>query len=86
LIGAAAFDQPLQVRPRLGGERIRLPGRSHSHALKHALQQADVPPWRRERLPLLVDGDEVLAAGELLSARLHDWLKDHDARLIWHLG
>ncbi|MBS0218951.1 MAG: tRNA lysidine(34) synthetase TilS [Proteobacteria bacterium] len=86
LLGATAFDHALRVQARRGGERIHLPGRGHSHALKHALQQADIPPWLRERLPLLVDGDEVLAAGDLLSARLHDWLKDHDARLVWHLG
>ncbi|MGG6461691.1 tRNA lysidine(34) synthetase TilS [Solilutibacter silvestris] len=86
LIGAPAFDHPFDVHARRGGERIRLPGRDHSHALKHALQQAGMPPWLRERLPLLVDGDEVLAAGELLSARLHGWLHDRGARLRWHLG
>ena len=86
LLGTTAFDHPLQVRARRGGERIRLPGRGHSHALKHALQQADVPPWLRERLPLLADGDEVLAAGNLISARLCDWLTERHARLIWHLG
>ncbi len=86
LVGAPAFDHSLHVRSRHGGERIRLPGRDHSHSLKHALQQAAVPPWLRERLPLLVDGDEVLAAGDLLSARLHGWLGDRDARLCWHLG
>lgn len=86
LLGTTAFDHPLQVQARRGGERIRLHGRAHSHALKHVLQQADVPPWLRERLPLLVDGDDVLAAGALLSARLHDWLAERHARLIWHLG
>lgn len=86
LIGADAFDQPLRVCARRGGERIRLPGRDHSHALKHALQQAGVPPWLRERLPLLVDGEEVLAAGSLLSARLDAWLRPRGARLHWQLA
>lgn len=86
LVGAKAFDHMLQVQARRGGERIRLPGRDHSHSLKHALQDAGMPPWLRARLPLLVDGDEVLAAGDLLSARLHDWLRERDARLAWQLG
>ncbi len=86
LVGADAFDQPLRVRARRGGERIRLPCRDHSHALKHALQQAGVPPWLRERLPLLVEGEEVLAAGSLLSARLDGWLRPRAARLHWQLA
>ncbi|MBW8824499.1 MAG: tRNA lysidine(34) synthetase TilS [Xanthomonadales bacterium] len=83
LLGTPAFDHPVRVQARRGGERIRLPGRDHSHSLKHALQQADVPPWLRERLPLLIEGDEVLAAGDLLSARLRDWLQERHATLHW---
>jgi tRNA(Ile)-lysidine synthase len=88
LHGADAFEQPLQVRARHGGERITLPGRSHSHALKHVLQDLGVPPWLRERLPLLTDADgQVLAAGDLVhSAEFTRWLQAHDARLSWSLG
>ena len=85
LLGIEGFDHPLQVQARLGGERIRLPKRDHSHSLRHALQQANIPPWLRERLPLLMDGNEVLAAGPLHSARLHDWLVERHARLDWQL-
>src|SRR3546814_1116542 len=64
LDGAGTFDAPLRVHARHGGERIRLPGRDHSHALKHVLQDLGVPPWQRERLPLLSDASgEVHAAG-----------------------
>lgn len=85
LHGAPHFDAPLRVHARQGGERIVLPGRTHSHALKHVLQDAGVPPWRRERLPLLVDaGGEVLAAGDrIVSARLSAWLAENGARLEW---
>lgn len=63
----------LQVRGRRGGERIRLPGHQHHHALKAVLQNAAVPPWQRSRLPLLFAADgELLAAGEhIVSQRLH---------------
>src|SRR3546814_6605669 len=36
LDGAGTFDAPLRVHARHGGERIRLPGRDHSHALKRS--------------------------------------------------
>ena len=62
-----------------------LPGRGHSHALKHVLQDAGVPPWQRERLPLLSDADgELLAAGDaILSARMAAWLHARGAHLQW---
>jgi tRNA(Ile)-lysidine synthase len=73
------------VGARQGGERITLPGRRHSHALKHVLQDLGVPPWIRARLPLLCDADGVLlAAGDLaLSARFDRWLRDAGQRLHW---
>ncbi|MDZ7621243.1 MAG: tRNA lysidine(34) synthetase TilS [Candidatus Competibacteraceae bacterium] len=43
----------LRVRFRQGGERFRPVGRSHSQELKKLLQEASIPPWERERLPLL---------------------------------
>ena len=88
LEGATAFDAPLQVRLRLGGERITLPGRAHTHALKHVLQDAGIPPWDRERMPLLCDGEgTVLAAGDrIVSASFEAWLRGRHARLQWTPG
>ncbi|KFN49641.1 tRNA lysidine(34) synthetase TilS [Arenimonas composti] len=80
----ACFPEPLCVRARRGGERLRLPGRSHSHALKHLLQDAGVPPWERAALPLLFAADgELLAAGDrLVSARLQAWLGRNGLALV----
>ena len=81
------FEHNLLVHARRGGERIVLPGRSHSHALKQVLQDLAVPPWERARLPLLstLEG-ELLAAGDrVFSAGFERWLRDHDACLHWHL-
>jgi len=85
LDGAVGFDSALVVHARQGGERITLPGRTHSHGLKHVLQDLGVPPWVRERLPLLSDVyGELLAAGDLVySARFDQWLREHGARLSW---
>ena len=65
------MHEPLRVGARTGGERITLPGRAHSHAVKIALQDAGVPPWQRKRLPLVFAADgELLAVGDVLrSAR-----------------
>ena len=84
LVGASTFTAPLRVHARQGGERIVLPKRKHSHALKHVLQAAGMPPWQRQRLPLLSQGDTVLAAGDcILSAPLASWLELHHAKLEW---
>lgn len=85
LEGAARLEHPVMVGPRDGGERITLPGRAHSHALKHVLQDLGVPPWEREHLPVLRSAaGEVLAAGDLAySATFDAWLRQHGARLHW---
>ena len=85
LWGADAFDAPLRVHARRGGERIALPRRSHHHALKQVLHDHAMPSWERARMPLLSDADgELLAAGDgILSARLEAWLGTHGARLHW---
>ena len=85
LLGAAGFDRPLRAHARQGGERILLPRRQHSHALKHVLQEHGTPPWQRARLPLLSAPDgRLLAAGDtILSASLVAWLDARDARLHW---
>lgn len=74
-----------RVGARQGGERIVLPGRSHSHSLKHVLQDLGVPPWLRRRLPLLfADDGELLAAADLaISARFAAWLAERGLFLRW---
>lgn len=49
----------LQIRYRQGGEQCRLAGR-RTRALKKILQDAAVPPWFRERLPLIYAGEELV--------------------------
>lgn len=85
LVGANALPTTLFAHARRGGERIRLPAREHSSELKKLLQQHEVPPWTRAAMPLLSDAaGELMAAGDaIVSARLHDWLQAHDARITW---
>jgi tRNA(Ile)-lysidine synthase len=87
--GASALPgelAPLRVGARRGGERIRLPGRRHSHALKDCLLQAGLPPWLRRRVPLLrAPDDELLAAGDtVLSERWQRAAEASGLVLRWH--
>lgn len=82
---ARCFEAPVIVHARRGGERIVLPQRGHSHALKHVLQDLAVPPWLRERLPLLsaADGRLLAAADRAYAAPFAAWLHAHGAVLRW---
>ncbi|HHM04893.1 MAG TPA: tRNA lysidine(34) synthetase TilS [Gammaproteobacteria bacterium] len=54
------------VRYRRGGERCRPAGRGGTRPLKKLLQEQGVPPWARERLPLLYHGAALLAVAGVL--------------------
>lgn len=57
------------LRLRHGGERLRPGPHAAMRSLKNLLQEHQVPPWRRERLPLLYCGDElVCVAGVAVAA------------------
>jgi tRNA(Ile)-lysidine synthase len=62
--GIAAGLKPLQVRLRSGGERLQPDPKRPRRTLKNLFQEAGVPSWERDRLPLLVcDGDLVWVPG-----------------------
>jgi len=49
------------LRSRVGGERIQIAANRPRRALKRLLQEARMPPWQREALPLLWCDDELVA-------------------------
>jgi tRNA(Ile)-lysidine synthase len=53
----------VDIRYRLGGERIRLPGRNGSHEVRKLYQEAGIPPWVRERIPLIYIDQRLAAVG-----------------------
>jgi len=67
-LSAAKLAEPLSVRFRSGGERIRPAGHQNSRSLKNLFQERGVVPWMRDRVPLLYAGDELVAVGDLLLA------------------
>lgn len=54
-------NQSCEIRFRQGGEQLRPVGREGHHALKKLFQEAGVPPWQRDRIPLLYVDDQLLA-------------------------
>jgi tRNA(Ile)-lysidine synthase len=68
LFTAANGSDALRVRPdgdvrfvvRKGGERLRPHADGPSRAFKQLAQEAAIPPWQRELLPCLWQGDELI--------------------------
>jgi len=61
---ARLSGRPVTIRRRLGGERLQPDCRRPRRSLKNLLQEARIPPWERERLPLIFCGRELAwAAG-----------------------
>ena len=53
---ARLLAAPVSVRLRQGGERFQPDARRRRRTLKNLLHEARVPPWLRDRLPLLYSG------------------------------
>ncbi|TAK40865.1 MAG: tRNA lysidine(34) synthetase TilS [Betaproteobacteria bacterium] len=63
---------PVVVRLRSGGERLQPDARRPRRTLKNLFQEAGVPPWERERLPLLYCGTDLIwAPGLGVDAHYH---------------
>jgi tRNA(Ile)-lysidine synthase len=60
-----ASGDTLELSWRSGGERCKPLGREHSQTLKKLLQENSVPPWWRDRIPLLFLAGELVAVGDL---------------------
>jgi tRNA(Ile)-lysidine synthase len=58
---AKLADSRVTLRSRGGGERIRLAANRPTHAVKKLLQEARLPPWERQGLPLIWSGEQLAA-------------------------
>lgn len=52
---------PLRIAFRQGGEAMVLTGRKGHHSLKNLMQEWDIPPWLRQRVPLIFQNQELIA-------------------------
>jgi tRNA(Ile)-lysidine synthase len=53
------------IRYRQGGEKISLAGREGQHTLKNLFQEAAIPPWERNLIPLIFFDEELIAVADL---------------------
>jgi len=58
---SALQGEVISIRSRQGGEHIRSPHAQHRTVVKKLYQARGIPPWIRERLPLLYIGDQLAA-------------------------
>lgn len=66
-----ARNQRYTLRLRRGGEKFRPRLDSPNKPLKKWLQENRVPPWLRDRTPLIYKGEELVAIGELWVSENH---------------
>lgn len=78
-ISGSVPNGPLQVRYREGGEVMYLHGRGHRD-LKRLLNESAVPAFVRGRLPLLYQGEQLLAVANLRALNGSD---SHGWHLHW---
>lgn len=83
-LARAKLPPTLRIRARAGGEWLRLPGHAHRRQLKKLLQEANVLPWWRDRLPLLFAGDALVAVADLwISAEFAASEAEEGVRIVW---
>jgi tRNA(Ile)-lysidine synthase len=85
-LDAARLDHAgtIAVDFRRGGENCRPDGREHRHALKKLFQEWGVPPWERERTPLLfVDGELAAVPGYCVCTGFAARAGQAAYRLVW---
>ncbi len=63
-LDAAQLPQVLQVRRRGGGESLRPSPKARTQTVQHLCQSYGVLPWMRDALPLVFDGDVLLAVAD----------------------
>ena len=76
---------PVHVRSRSGGERLQLAVNRPRRALKAILQDAAIPPWQRQALPLVYSGPSLAAvAGLAVDAEFIAAATADGITISWH--
>jgi len=77
-------DRTLMVHYRSGGEHIKPAGSPHTRELRLLLQEAGIPPWQRDRIPLISVNGDLIAVGDLfLAAAAVELCARMEARIVW---
>jgi len=86
--GTELFTKTLTIRYRNGGERYRKTVTGLSHSLKHWFQENSIPPWERDKMPLIFWGDELIQVGnhivcEQLTGKQSNSLLEDSIAILW---
>ncbi len=83
-ISPAKLPPTLHVKFRRGGETLKAVGEAHRRSLKKRLQDANIVPWWRGRLPLIYAGDRLVAVGDLwVNAEVCAGEDEAGLRIVW---
>jgi len=75
------------LRLRQGGEKLKPDCRRPRKTLKHLLQDAAIPPWQRERLPLIYCGAQLVAVpGVGIDCGFHAAPDEAALKIFWEPG
>lgn len=76
----------LRISSRLGGERFRPDANKPTRTLKHLLQESHMPPWQRQRLPLLYCDDTLaVVPGIGVAADMHALAQEPGLVVTWQV-
>ncbi len=79
--------ETVTIRVRRGGERLQPDCRRPRRSLKNLLQEARIPPWERERLPLIFCGEQLIwAPGVGVDCRFQAPGAEPAVRPVWSVG
>ena len=77
----------VSIQFRQGGETIQPTGKAQHHALKKLFQEQGIPPWIRERMPLIYINDQLAAVGELFVSQEFQAVAGEDGYIFqWESG
>jgi len=77
----------VNIHFRQGGETIQPVGRTQHHALKKLFQEQGVPPWIRERMPLIYINDQLAAVGDMFISQQFQAAEGEDGYIFqWESG
>ncbi|PKO25540.1 MAG: tRNA lysidine(34) synthetase TilS [Betaproteobacteria bacterium HGW-Betaproteobacteria-8] len=75
----------LRIASREGGERFKPDAQRPTRTLKHLLQEAEIPPWERQKLPLIYLDDELaLVPGIGVTANMQAQAGETGLVIEWH--
>ncbi len=73
------------IRFRMGGERFKPLYYKYNRPLKKWFQETGVPPWLRDRIPLIYKDDELVAVGDLWISAVAEEVQETKTRwqVLW---